>query len=67
MKVNSLLTKWLAEIPSFKFVDLLYQLCARMITKPVQGVHAENFPHILISVIERLFKKFNKPLLSSNI
>ena len=51
--VNARVSDWLSKVPTFKFVDLLYQLCARMVTKPVEGVHAKNFPEILIKLICR--------------
>ena len=49
--VNSKLLEWLSKVPTFKFVDLLYQLCARMVTKPAAGVHADTFPETLSKLI----------------
>jgi hypothetical protein len=52
-KVNSSLAEWLAGVPSYKFVGLLYQLCARMVTEQKEGVHAKTFPKLLMKQISR--------------
>ena len=47
-KVNHTVETFLDIIPDHKFVGLLYQLCARMVTK-----RDSKFPQILLSLIQK--------------
>ena len=51
--VNISFGKYMQAIPSYKFTGLLYQLCARMVMKAVDGIHAKEFPQLLLRLIKR--------------
>ena len=51
--INVILNKYMQSIPSYKFTSLLYQLCARMVMKAADGVHAKEFPQLLLRLIKR--------------
>jgi hypothetical protein len=56
--VNRLVARLVPNIPDYKFVGLLYQLCARLVTKAVKDVHEPAFPGILKSLIFRYIVYF---------
>ena len=51
--INNSFKQYMEKIPSYKFTGLLYQLCARMVLKAVDGVHAKEFPALLVKLIKR--------------
>ena len=51
--INTTFKQYIDKIPSYKFTGLLYQLCARMVLKPIEGVHAKEFPALLVRLIKR--------------
>ena len=51
--INQSFRQYMEKIPSYKFTGLLYQLCARMVLKAIEGVHAKEFPALLVKLIKR--------------
>lgn len=52
-QLTQLLLKWLPKLPSYHFVPVLPQLAARLVVKSNPQLYHDEFPKLLLSLVER--------------